>query len=88
MQSQSSLSTTFDKNNNLNLLCLQHLTKTYFQKYIYYMLNVELFIFKKMLYCLLYHLIDIMTFGAIMGSLKDKKKGYKKERKEKYPEMG
>ena len=41
-----------------------------------------------MLYCLLYHLIDIMTFGAIMGSLKDKKKGYKKERKEKYPEMG
>ena len=40
-----------------------------------------------MLYCLLYHLIDIMTFGAIMGSLKDKK-GYKKERKEKYPEMG
>ena len=29
-----------------------------------------------------------MTFGAIMGSLKDKKKGYKKERKEKYPEMG
>ena len=41
-----------------------------------------------MLYCLLYHLIDIMTFGAIMGSLKDKKKGYKNERKEKYPEMG
>ena len=41
-----------------------------------------------MLYCLLYHLIDIMTFGAIIGSLKDKKKGYKKERKEKYPEMG
>ena len=34
-----------------------------------------------MLYCLLYHLIDIMTFGAIMCSLKDKKKGYKKERK-------
>ena len=28
-----------------------------------------------------------MAFGAIMGSLKDKKKGYKKERKEKYPEM-